>query len=557
MQNTNNLCMGCMSEKGNEAVCPVCGFDPDSYNVPGALALKTMLANRYIIGRVITSNGQGFQYLGYDTVADAVVKINEYFPTGLCERMPDGSVLVNGETAFIYNEGIIQFIELYKKLGSLGEVSALYRIIDLFETQKTAYCVSEYLPGISLKEFLLRNGGVLKWEQMRLLFLPLIASLKTLHANNIIHGGISPETLAVGRDGHIRITDFCIESIRKAKSDMTSQLFSGYAAIEQYEGEKLTPATDVYGFAATLFRTLTGNTVPDVKQRVEHDNMTFPKSIAEQLPRGVLIAMANALQINPEDRTRNMEELRSDILSMEETLDSGNRKSKSEKGKSAKNSAQKAATKKYTLIASLATALVLIIIALLVYFVTLRRPQENTPSSSLAMPSTVSVGDIGNSQKPESYYSVPNFSGSTLSSLLNNEEYDKWFEFVVVKKEYSDKIARGKICGQSVAAGTAAKKDTKVGLAISLGPQKISVPKKLKGMTKTEAYIALLELGFDPANIEFIEKKESTPTKEEVVLDTSPSFGSTVNPDESIIVYYNTNLIIDDSSDPINNTDDN
>lgn len=544
MQNIDHLCMGCMSDNKGEQICPVCGFDPAVYGEENALALRTVLAGRYVVGKVVSSDGEGFTYLGFDTVTESAVRITEYFPAGLCGRLPGGAVDIHGATAFVFNEGIIQFIELNKTLGELNDISALYRVIDLFETNKTAYCVTEQLPGISLKEFLIRNGGILAWEQVRPLFLPLIGVFRTLHAKGIVHGGISPETLIVGRDGRVRVTGFCIPAIRNAKSEMTSRLFPGFAAIEQYRGSELTSATDVYGFAATMFRTLTGNPPPDSLQRLEHDNMTFPRSVAEQLPRGLLVAMANALQIEPEDRTANMDEFKADLQTAEEPDAAPEEK----KEKSEKTPQSKAATRKYTLIASLATALILALIAGVIYLAAFRK-QEGAPNSSMAsLPSEVSVGDIGNSSMPESYYSVPDFSGSTLASLLSNEEYSKWFEFTVVKKEYNNKIAKGKVCAQSVAIGSAAKKDTKVELTISLGPSKVTVPKKLKGMTRTDAYITLLEMGFEPGNIEFIEKKDSTPTKEEVVIETSPAMGESMSPDEALIIYYNTNLIVDEPS---------
>lgn len=546
MQNMDQLCMGCMSQKNGEQVCSVCGFDAATYAEPGALPLRTLLAGRYLVGKATATGGEGFTYLGFDTVTEAVVRISEYFPAGLCSRQADGSVSINPEANYVYNEGIMHFIELNKKLGALSDVSALYRMIDIFEINQTAYAISEFAPGITLKEFLIRNGGLLTWDQVRPLFLPLISALRTLHQNGIIHGGISPETLMVGRDGRVRIADFCIPAIRNAKSDMTAQLYPGFAAIEQYRGEALTTATDVYGFAATMFRTLTGNPPPDSKQRLEQDNMSFSKSVAEQLPRSVLVAMANALQIEPADRTASMEELRADLQTMDAVV------SADEQKEGVKTASGKAATRKYTLIAAIATALVLALIAGVVYLAAFRGNDEEDASSAFSMPSTVSVGDIGNSSKPESFFSVPDFSGSTVAELLENEEYSKWFEFKVVRKEYNDKIGKGKVCAQSVAIGTAAKKGTAVELTVSLGPATFKVPKKLKGMTKQEAYITLLELGLEPGNIEFIEKMDEVATKEEVIIETDPAMGDKITPDSTIILYYNTNIIVEEPvvSDP-------
>ena len=538
VQNTDNICLGCMGETNGEQVCPVCGFDKTKYAEPGALKLGTVLADRYLVGKVIATSGQGFTYLGLDKVTDKTVKVKEYFPTGLCSRTDDDAVEINGSTAYVFNDGIIKFISLYKKLGLMSDLPALYKVIDIFETNKTAYCISEYLPGIPFKEFLIRNGGFLNWEQVRPLFVPLISAFDALHKNGIVHGGISPDTLVVGRDGRIRIAGFCINSVRNAKSEMTAQLFTGYAAAEQYLGKDLTSATDVYGFAATMFRSLTGNPPPDSLGRMENDSMSFPKSVADNLPRGVLVAMANALQVDPEDRTFTMEEFKDDLMSAIEESTVENTGDDNEK-------IDKSITRKYTLFAALATAVVLALIAGIIYLAFGRKPDKTT--STVSVPSIASIGDIGNSEKPENLYSVPDFSGNTLTALLENEEYQKWFEFKVAKKEYNDKVAKGKVCAQTVAVGTSVKKGTEVQLTISLGPSSVTIPKKLKGMSKTEAYIALLEMGFDPQNIEFIEKKDSTPTREEVVIATSPDIGASISPDEHIVVYYNTNLIANDA----------
>lgn len=542
MQNTDNLCMGCMSEAETDSVCSVCGFDEATYSEPDAIPLRTILADRYLVGKVISSNGGGYTYLGYDTVAGAVVKIREYFPVGICHRLEDGRVEMDNDNSFVYNDGIMKFIELYKKLGSMGDVNAIFGVIDLFETQNTAYAVSEYLPGISLKEFLLRNGGSLRWEQVRPLFLPLIGALKALHTKGVIHGGISPETLMVGRDGRIRITDFCIPEIRNAKSNMTAQLFPGYAALEQYEGGELTPATDIYSFAATVFRTLTGNPPADALSRLERNNMTFPKSVAEELPRGVLIALANALQLKAEDRTSSAEGFKADLDSSAVVMSEAKANPQEEKTYVAK----KNSTKRYTLIASVATAVILLILAFVIYLIAFKDSGEEVKPSSSApsIASVVSVGDIGNSEKPESLFSVPDFTGKTYAELLNSDEYKKWFIFTVAKKEYSDTVERGKICGQSVAVGSSAKKETKIELTVSLGPEEVTLPKKLVGMTKDEAYVALLELGFDPSNIEFIEKMDATPTEEEVIIEASPEIGTKVSQDEAITLYYNSNIIV-------------
>ena len=544
MQEINKLCMGCMSSLNGDSVCSVCGFDSSKYDEPNALGLRTMLAGRYLVGKVIGTTGEGFTYLSFDTVTEAVVKITEYFPTGLCTRNADASVAINGETSYVYNEGIMKFIELHKALAGLSELSAVYRIIDIFEVNNTAYSVTEHLQGITLKEFLIRNGGVLSWEQIRPLYLPLINALRVLHENGIIHGGISPETLIVGRDGRIRITDFLISSARNARSEMTAQLYPGFAAIEQYRGEELTPATDIYAVGATLFRTLTGNPPPDSKQRLENDNMTFSRSVAEKVPRSVLVAMANALQLESANRTQKIDDLKAN-LQLAETVSEPEAKPQ-KGGNKGKNSG--GGNKNYVLIAALATALILAIIAGIFYFLTLQDEDDTASNSSEFISSYESYHTIDASSTPEKHMSVPDFSGKSLAELLANNEYAEWFDFKVVKKEYNNKVSRGKICAQSVKIGTSAKKGTVVEFTVSLGPEQVTVPRALKGMNKDQALIEVLKLGIDYNNVTVIGKLGDETTEEFIVFETSPAMGERMNPDEAITIYYNTNVVKPESS---------
>ena len=544
MQEINKLCMGCMSSLNGETVCSVCGFDSSKYDEPNALPLRTMLAGRYLVGKVLSANGEGFTYSSFDTVTESVVKISEYFPSGLCFRNADATVTINGDTSYIYNEGIMKFIELHKTLAGLSDLSAVYRIIDIFEVNNTAYCVTEHLQGITLKEFLIRNGGVLSWEQIRPLYLPLINAVRTLHENGIIHGGISPETLIVGRDGRIRITDFLISAVRNAKSEMSAQLYPGFAAIEQYRGEELTPATDVYAIGATLFRTLTGNPPPDSKQRLESDNMTFSRSVAEKVPRSVLVAMANALQLEPANRTKKIEDLKANLQAAESVVQP---ETEVKKG-SVNGKKSGGGNKKYVLIAALATALILAIIAGIFYVVSQNDDEDTASASSEIISSYESYHTISASSTPEKHLSVPDFSGKSLAELLANNEYAEWFDFKVVKKEYNNKVSRGKICAQSVQIGTSAKKGTVVEFTVSLGPEEVTIPKALKGMNKDQALIEVLKLGIDYNNVTVIGKLGEETTEEFVVFETSPKMGEKMKPDEAITIYYNTNVVQPESS---------
>lgn len=538
MQNTDRLCMGCMNDNGGEQLCPICGYDEQSPQPENALPARSWMGDgRYLVGKVIEQNGEGITYLGWDNDSDTIVWIREYFPAGLCERLTDGAVrvLLGSEAAF--EEGKTAFLTLNQTLARLRELPCLLPVVDIFEGAGTVYCVKQAVSGITLREFLLRNGGTLKWEQARPLFLPLLSALKTLHNAGVVHRGISPDTLLVGRDGKIRLKDFLIPAARTARSDMSAQLYPGFAAIEQYgfDGQP-GPWTDVYGFAATLFRVLVGNPPPEATERVTDDHMTIPAKVAQNLPHHVLTALANALQILPEDRTQSMDELRDDLVP---AADAGRGRDGKKKG---------SGSKRYGVIAALATAGVIVVVMAVLAMTVFRDdlfPSRNT-SGGLQPPSMSSVGGGTPDESSEKLYSVPNITGQTFAQLTGNMEYQDIYEFEIISESYNDSQPRGAVYEQSPAEGTTVTKGTKIQVRISLGPAAVAMP-KLVGMTREAAYIELLEMGFMPGAVQFYEKYDASKPANTVV-EVDPAEGTQISPESGVKVFVNS--FVDVSSEP-------
>lgn len=316
MINSDNLCMSCMKDIGTEKQCPYCGFHADSKQIEPYLPIRTVLGNRYLVGKLLEYNGDGATYMGLDLSTREPVNIREFFPENIAQRDPKTlGVFVMPEKETIYNECLQSFTEMWRKLMRLSGLSALIKVRDILEGNGTCYAITENIDGITLREYLLRNNvGYISWEKARPLLMPVLSTLGTLHASGIIHRGISPSTLVVAPDGKIRITGFSISPVRSARSELKCQLYNGYAAFEQYgfEGRQGT-WTDIYGFGAVLYRTLIGTDPIDATERVTNDRLMVPGKFAEQLPAYVINGLVNALQIMPEDRTRTVEELRAEL----------------------------------------------------------------------------------------------------------------------------------------------------------------------------------------------------------------------------------------------------
>lgn len=491
MMNTDHLCMSCMREIGDENQCPYCGFHADSPQLAPYLPLRTVVAERYLAGKLLDYNGDGATYMGWDLEMNAPVTIREFLPDSIAERREDLTLVPMAGCEITYRDCYQSFLELWRKLARMRGISALILVFDIVEDHGTAYAISEYMEGVSLREYLLRSpSGYLSWEQARILFMPVLSTLGTLHSAGIIHRGISPTTLIVGKNGKMRITGFSIWQARTARGDLTAQLFPGYAAIEQYgfEGQQ-GPWTDIYAFSAVLYRTLIGSTPLEATSRVTNDRLMVPGKFAEQLPAYVINALMNGLQILPEDRTRTVDQLRAELSAApgtstaaiayagkedapyQEPVPSGRKKS--------------ASGSKTALIAGLAS-----IAACLVIFAVL---SLTVWREDIGMFFTGGASTQASSNAPE-LVKVPDFRGLNYNNIKSNTDYTNAFFF---ETEYQDSDTQGKdvVLSQNIAYGTEVPKGSTIKLVLSSGNEEITLP-DFKGQNYATVKLKLEEMGF-------------------------------------------------------------
>lgn len=491
MMNTDHLRMSCMREIGDENQCPYCGFHADSPQLAPYLPLRTVVAERYLAGKLLDYNGDGATYMGWDLEMNAPVTIREFLPDSIAERREDLTLVPMAGCEITYRDCYQSFLELWRKLARMRGLSALILVFDIVEDHGTAYAISEYMEGVSLREYLLRSpSGYLSWEQARILFMPVLSTLGTLHSAGIIHRGISPTTLIVGKNGKMRITGFSIWQARTARGDLTAQLFPGYAAIEQYgfEGQQ-GPWTDIYAFSAVLYRTLIGSTPLEATSRVTNDRLMVPGKFAEQLPAYVINALMNGLQILPEDRTRTVDQLRAELSAApgtstaaiayagkedapyQEPVPSGRKKS--------------ASGSKTALIAGLAS-----IAACLVIFAVL---SLTVWREDIGMFFTGGASTQASSNAPE-LVKVPDFRGLNYNNIKSNTDYTNAFFF---ETEYQDSDTQGKdvVLSQNIAYGTEVPKGSTIKLVLSSGNEEITLP-DFKGQNYATVKLKLEEMGF-------------------------------------------------------------
>lgn len=564
MINPNNLCPGCMNEKVTEGKCPICGYNPEEPVNPSFLKPGSMLDSRYCIGKVIDQNGEGVTYLGYDTVTAITVNIREFFPQGLCERDIDGAtvVMLSG-SEFSYNDALVKFVELSRELFKLNELPALFDVLDVRESNNTAYRITRAVPGISLREFLMRNGGMLKWDQARSLFAPLVASISALHKAGIVHRGISPDTLIVGKDGKLRLYGFCIAESRTAKSSLTSQLFPGFAAVEQYGAAGTQgPWTDIYAFAATIYRTLVGNPPPEATERLQNDNMTIPAKIARETPKAVLETLANALQVLPNDRTQNIDDMRRGLSISSAQVAAQNTvvrpaatpvvsaapaaavvASDVNTSRNDRTKKKSGSGKMYGLVAGIVTAFLLAVVLVFIMFIlgVFDKDDSSETVSNNGLDSAVNMSsqDIASKDpvnQATGKLELISFISKNYTDAIADPDYKDDIKFKIVSKQYSEEYKAGQIISQSPKAGEIVEIGTTIEVVVSLGPSTTEMP-DLTSFDRDGALLELLKMGFDYHNITFEERYVEGGTTG--VIQTDPPAKSRLSFDTQITITMN------------------
>lgn len=508
MINSEHLCMGCMKEIGEVQQCPHCGFHVDTMQMAPYLAVRTVIANRYLIGKLLEYNGDGATYIAWDINDKKPVTIREFLPDTLATRVVGTKeVAIMSGCELSYRECMADFVELWRKLSRMGGLSALVHVYDVFEENSTAYAICEYVKSITLRDYLLRlKTGYITWERARALFMPVLSTLGMLHTAGIIHRGISPLTLQIGQDGKMRIGGFSIWQARTAKSDLAAQLFPGYAAIEQYGFEgKQGPATDIYAFAATLYRALIGSDPIEATVRLTNDRLMVPGRFAEQLPAYVINGLINALQIMPEERTRTVEQLRADLsASPVAAVASGaefqapqvqpdSAAQSYEYQASSKNLSKSVDSGVKNRMIIIRSAIISTIVGLVIFLIVAIAFHEEL---GFDFGDDKKETEIAEEQTREEMVEVPNFVNRNYVDVTSKSVWKNNFRFERVE-EYNDKVDAGNIISQSVEAGSKVNAGTKIVLTVSKGDQMFELSPSIIGMDYEAAAESLKKLKFE------------------------------------------------------------
>jgi serine/threonine-protein kinase len=295
-----------------KSVCPYCGYDEFSPYNTAYIAPGTVLHERYLVGVLMSCNGEGATYIGFDKTIGCKILIREYMPINLCTRVNGKpTISVNYNNLAKYKAFMAEYTELNKSLARLRNNTNINPVLDMFAENNTTYTIFEYIDGVSLLDFLKDNAGELSWEQVSRIFPPLFTTLGILHNAGITHRAVSPETVYITNKGELKLSGFCISAVRTADAGLEYELFRGYAAPEQYSASSSSRQgswTDVYGVSALLYRMLTGCMPTDSTRRLVNDDLCEPNSLNNNIPPHVSRVIMEGMNLSGRDRIQTITE---------------------------------------------------------------------------------------------------------------------------------------------------------------------------------------------------------------------------------------------------------
>jgi serine/threonine protein kinase len=275
-----------------------------------SLKIGSLLNNRFEITGVLGEGGFGITYLGIDKKLDRQVAIKEYFPSKMAFRNHEDSVSVSifsGPKGQLYRKQLSKFLREAKRAAQFSKSAGIVDIIDYFEENNTAYMVMEFLDGNSLGALLDEKGKLTEEETLQILR-PVIFSLRDIHNAKLIHRDIAPDNIMF--NGNIaKLIDFGASADLDEEQSNSSAIIvkACYVPEEQYDSarDRQGPWTDVYALCATIYKCLTGDTIPNALDRLR--GVIKLKPLPDNIKNGKIIM--KGLEVNPKDRLQSVDEL--------------------------------------------------------------------------------------------------------------------------------------------------------------------------------------------------------------------------------------------------------
>lgn len=296
-------CICCLSEcSDNVQVCPVCGFNgtPD-VQAEGCLEPGSRIADRYVLGGVISKEKSFVSYYAFDIQSRRRVRLCEYSNDKLMYRHPDEVIFKfhNEQCKARAEKEIAAYYAHYKKLCTVSSESVL-NVTDCFGENSTLYYAVSIDSGAPLSSSI-GKGKSIGFSSAVSLLEPVFDCCMKLEKVGKWHGSLTPYSI---------LTDGSKIVSASGYSYPPKSFYSPYDAPEKQNGVRECGSfTDVYALGAMLYEATTGFMPPSAQQRAQGRNLRFP----EKFPETAKAIITKALALEKGERYGGVTELYAEI----------------------------------------------------------------------------------------------------------------------------------------------------------------------------------------------------------------------------------------------------
>ncbi len=205
-------------------------------------------------------------------------------------------------------------------------------IVDIYDvafTGKSKYIVMEYIDGITLREYMRRNGP-LGFERSMDFIMQILSALQHAHEKGVVHRDIKPQNIMVQANGRLKVTDFGIAQISDNEKGNSGVAMGTvyYISPEQASGKTTTFSSDIYSVGIMLYEMATGklpfegDTPLSIAMMQVNSAPARPSKINPQIPHGLEQIILRALNKEPQNRFRSAKSMlrACDIIRRDKTV---------------------------------------------------------------------------------------------------------------------------------------------------------------------------------------------------------------------------------------------
>lgn len=262
-----------------------------------------MILDGYKIVREIHASARTQVYLAIDQESGAKVVL----------KTPS----INFEDDPVYIEGFLNEEWAGKRINN----PHVLKIIEASRQRKFLYYVTEFINGVTLREWMTDNPHP-NIADVRHILKQIITGVRAFQRQEMVHQDLKPENIMIDAQGTVKIVDFGstkIAGIQEITKPIERNQLLGtldYAAPEYFKGETGTHQSDIFSIAAITYEMLCGKLPygePLNEKKLKHVRYQSARQINKNIPVWIDGALEKGVLLDPVRRYQTLSEFLFDL----------------------------------------------------------------------------------------------------------------------------------------------------------------------------------------------------------------------------------------------------